>query len=161
METTLNNAYAEVNQILDKLGRKYKNKVPRKLLKLFKEQQNLEYKKILEKTKKVENLQISRTALIIISILNLKYWEKDEEKKKKLKKQYLENEKKYQETIKLGRENGWLNINSANNVKEVLNDERSIENNNKNSLIIERNKFSIIDKIKNFFKKFFSKGVEK
>ncbi len=161
METTLNNAYAEVNQILDKLGRKYKNKVPRKLLKLFKEQQNLEYKKILEKTKKVENLQISRTALIIISILNLKYWEKDEEKKKQLKKQYLENEKKYQETIKLGRENGWLNINSANNVKEVLNDERSIEKNNKNSLIIERNKFSIIDKIKNFFKKFFSKGVEK
>ena len=38
-------------------------------------------------------------ALIIISILNLKYWEKEEIKKALLKNIYDENERKFQEKI--------------------------------------------------------------
>ena len=161
MDITLNNAYAEVNQILDILGRKYKNKVPRKLLKLFNEQQKIEYKKNLENTKKDENLQISRTALTIISILNLKYWETDIEKKQELKQQYLENERKYQESVKLGRENGWLNIDKKNSTDEKINIKNETKESTANTSLTEIKKNSFWDKIKKMFKKFFSKGVEK
>lgn len=152
MENTLRNAYAEVNQILEILGRKYKNKVPRKLLKLFKEQQNEEYKRILEKTKKVEHLQISRNALTIISILNLKYWETDEKKKQQLKQKYMQNERQYQETVRIGRENGWLKINKnqPSNAKENI-----------NLSLVEKKESSIWKRIKNFIKKIFTKGDEK
>lgn len=160
MEITLNNAYAEVNQVLDILGRKYRNKVPRKLLKLFNEQQNIEYKKNLEQAKKIENLQISRTALTIISILNLKYWETDIEKKQELKQQYLENERKYQESVKLGRENGWLNIDKKNSTDEKINIKNEIKESIANTSLTEIKKNSFWDKIKKMFKKFFSKGVE-
>lgn len=161
MDITLNNAYAEVNQVLNILGRKYKNKVPRKLLKLFNEQQNIEYKKKLEQTKKVENLQISRTALTIISILNLKYWETDLEKKKELKQQYLENERKYQEAVKIGRENRWLNINKKNLTDEKINIENEIKENTATTSLSEIKKNSLWNKIKKIIKKFFLKGVEK
>ena len=151
MENTLKNAYAEVNQVLEILGKKYKNKIPRKLLKLFKEQENEEYRRILEKTKKVENLQLSRDTLTIISILNLKYWETDEEKIKQLKQQYMKNEQKYQETLRIGRENGWLQINTESPKKELTH--------NTNVLLLKKRKSSILDKIKEFIKICFKRGV--
>ena len=60
MDNILKNAYAEVYQILDILGNEYKRKVPYKLRKLFKENQNTNHKI----DKQINN--ISRIALIII-----------------------------------------------------------------------------------------------
>ena len=54
----------------------------------------------------INDKKISRKALIILSILNLKYWEDNPQKKQRLKIAYLENEVNYREKFK---ENSWLN----------------------------------------------------
>ena len=137
MENTLRNAYAEVNQILEILGRKYKNKVPRKLLKLFKEQQNEEYKRILEKTKKVEHLQISRNALTIISIINLKI-----NKRKNINKKISEINKTKNNYYLVMKENYKIKEKIIDkNIKEIININQILKN--KNNLI----KIKIINKI--------------
>lgn len=146
METVLKNAYTEVNQILNLLGDKYKNKVPKELIDLFEEKQNLEYKTNINRNTKVENMKISRTALIIVSILNLKYWATYEEKEK-LQKIYNYNEEKFQEKINIYKDKDWLKK----------------QKNNKNNTIVEeksitvQTKISIVEKIKNFFRNIFQK----
>ena len=92
----------------------------------------------------VEEIQISRKALIIISILNLKYWEEDSDKKEKLKEQYYSNEVKFQEKINLYKRDDW--IKNRTNIPKT----RIKENNTETSLIISKDN-SVIAKIKRFF----------
>lgn len=143
MDTTLNNAYTEVNQIIELLGEKYRSQIPEKILKLFKEKQNNNYKTNINKDTPIDKMEISRTALIIISILNLKYWEKDEDKKAELKNIYDENESKFQEKINTYKQNDWL--------KAKKNEIIQKENNQEKSLIEQKN-ISWIIKIKKFFR---------
>ena len=98
-------AYAEVNQILTILGTKYQEKIPPKVRKLF-EQEQAE-NNIIKPVTNLEDLQLSRKALIISSILNLKYWASKEEKKK-LKKLYNKNEIEYQQKINSYQKEDWL-----------------------------------------------------
>lgn len=108
MDTTLKNAYAEVNQILDILGEKYKCKIPEKVLKLFNEKQNPNYKiNIKQQMKLNKELKISRNALTIISILNLKYWANSDEKKR-LQETYKQNELEFQNKISEYKNDKWL-----------------------------------------------------
>ena len=144
MENVLKNAYAEVEQILDFLGDSYKNKIPPKLIKLFNEKKNINHKIFIDTNTKVEDIKLSRTTIIILSILNLKYWETNINKKMKLKTIYDQNEEKYQEKINIYKQDDWLKNRSKNKqIKEVTNE----------SSLIEIKKYSIFDKIKNFFKK--------
>lgn len=138
MEDTLNNAYAEVGAILDFLGDSYKQKIPEKVIKLFDVPQKKHYKITSEKNK------FSRKALIIISILNLKYWEQDCNKKEQLKNIYDKNEIEYQEKINAYKREDWLKDRN-----------KSFENKKANaevSLIIQEN-IPILEKIKRFFRK--------
>ena len=137
MEDTLNNAYAEVGALLDFLGDSYKQKIPEKVIKLFDVPQKKDYK-ITRETK-----ELSRNALIIISILNLKYWEQDCNKKEQLKNIYDKNEKEYQEKINAYKKDDWLK-----NRKKSLETITSAEL----SLITQEN-LSILEKIKSFFRK--------
>ena len=144
MENVLKNAYAEVEQILDFLGDSYKNKIPSKLIRLFNEKKNINHKIYIDANTKVEDIKLSRTTIIILSILNLKYWETNINKKMKLKTIYDQNEEKYQEKINIYKQDDWLKNRSKNKqIKEVTNE----------SSLIEIKKYSIFDKIKNFFKK--------
>lgn len=146
MEDTLKNAYAEVEQILNFLGEPYKQKVPKKLITLFKEKKNANHRILIDSNVKIEDIKLSRTTLIIISILNLKYWEKDLDKKEKLKKIYDANECKYQDKINVYKQSDWLkNRRNINENPEVTNE----------TSLVEIKKNSIIDKIKMFFKKLF------
>lgn len=159
MDEALKNAYAEVNQVLDILGNKYKKKVPYKIRKLFKEKQNPNYKingKIQE---------ISKNALIIISILNLKYWEKDPEKIKVLKDQYNKNEIEYQQKINIYKQKNWLSNRRANTHKQEwckennfcdLYKKREVE-----EMGLQKLNPSMIDKIRLFFKRLFNLGRNK
>ena len=103
METTQKMAYAEVGRILDILGDNYKKKVPSKIRELFYKEDNPQVDINLSN---INDKKISRKALIILSILNLKYWEDNPQKKQRLKIAYLENEVNYREKFK---ENSWLN----------------------------------------------------
>lgn len=103
MENTQKMAYAEVGRILDTLGDNYKKKVPSKIRELFYKEDNPQVDINLSN---INDKKISRKALIILSILNLKYWEDNPQKKQRLKIAYLENEVNYREKFK---ENSWLN----------------------------------------------------
>ncbi len=103
MENTQKMAYAEVGRILDILGDNYKKKVPSKIRELFYKDDNPQVDINLSN---INDKKISRKALIILSVLNLKYWEDNPQKKQRLKIAYLENEVKYREKFK---ENSWLN----------------------------------------------------
>lgn len=113
METTLKNAYREVNQILNLLGNGYKQKIPSKILTLF--EQNGEATSLEDDSKKnianwsnaIKNGKISRNALVILSILNMKYWASEEEKQR-LKAIYYENEKEYQDKINCYKSQDWI-----------------------------------------------------
>lgn len=144
MDVTLKNAYAEVYQILNILGEKYKKKIPQKLIKLFEEQRNSEYETNIKKDSKIEDIEISRNALIIISILNLKYWASAEEKER-LQKIYDQNEYEYQEMINRYRQDDWL-------VRKKDKNDNYIE-----TSLISEEKISIIAKIKRFFRKLIHK----
>ena len=111
MNSVLCNSYTEVSYILDILGEEYKNKLPEKILKLIYTNKNDDYKINLNFDITKNNINISRNALIIISILNLKYWEYDELKKDKLKNLYAKNEKIYQNKINNYKNDNWLNKN--------------------------------------------------
>lgn len=135
MDDILKNAYAEVYQILNILGNEYKRKVPSKLRKQFKENRNTNHKI----DKQLNN--VSRTALIIISVLNLKYWEKDSQKLAELRKKYNNNEIEYQQKINVYKKDGWLKRNKAQEIVEEVS--------------LQEVKPSVIEKIAIFFKKIF------
>ena len=97
MENTQKMAYAEVGRILDILGDNYKKKVPSKIRELFYKEDNPQVDINLSN---INDKKISRKALIILSILNLKYWEDNPQKKQRLKIAYLENEVVYREKFK-------------------------------------------------------------
>lgn len=110
METTLEDAYREVGQILELLGNEYKAKIPSKILPLFEQnamEENDGKQAINDWVNKIKSGQISRKALVILSILNIKYWANEEEKQR-LKAIYDENEKEYQNKINYYKTQNWL-----------------------------------------------------
>lgn len=97
MNSKMKKSYAEVRAILDLLGNTYKEKVPEKLLNLF--YSDSEYIVKFDSSIPIEELSISREALVMISILNLKYWEEDPEQIKKLQEMYEKNERDFQDSF--------------------------------------------------------------
>lgn len=144
MDITLKNAYAEVYQILNILGDKYKKKIPQKLIKLFEEQRNFDYETNIKKDSRIDDIEISRNALIIISILNLKYWATAEEKER-LQKIYDQNENEYLEIINRYKQDDWL-----------VRKKDKIDNYMETSLMTEE-EIPIIVKIKRFFRRLIHK----
>ena len=140
METTLQNAYREVGQILNLLGNDYKSKIPSNMLALF--EQKVEERNPKELYEEIKNKKISRDALIILSILNTKYWANEDEKQE-LIAFYNKNEEDYQDKINSYKTQEWL--------KRVKNKERE-----QVSLVVIQEK-SIWTKIKMFLKSLMSK----
>lgn len=145
MNSILENAYTEVNCILELLGEQYIKKVPQKVLDVIYSNKNENYKFDLNLKNEISKINISRNALIIISILNLKYWEENDSEKLKLKNVYDKNEQVYQAKINRYKNDNWLNkdIEKTSTVKET------------NLIVMEDN--TIWNKIKMFIKKIFGK----
>lgn len=140
MENTQKMAYAEVGRILDILGDNYKKKVPSKIRELFYKEDNPQVDINLSN---INDKKISRKALIILSILNLKYWEDNPQKKQRLKIAYLENEVVYREKFK---ESNFSNEQKAEDTNTV-----SVTT----ELIVPKE--TLGEKIRNFFKNLFKK----
>ena len=139
MDSTLSNSYTEVSYILDILGATYKNKLPTKILDLIYKNRNSNYE--------FDEKNIIINTLIIISILNLKYWENNEDEKIKLKKLYARNEKKYQDKINEYKKEDWLKKDKKTEKMEAVKEM---------SLTVTKDK-SIWNKIKKFIKNIFNK----
>ncbi len=92
-------AYAEIDEFLELLSEKQKNEIPKKLREFFKEEKDKDYFKIIDKDIPIKDQNLKEETLAIIALLNLQYWCKDKEEKRRLQEIYAQNEKKYQDML--------------------------------------------------------------
>lgn len=93
-------AYSEINEFIGLLTVEEQNEIPKKLRDFFKKEKDNEYVKKINPNIAIEEQNLMQETLILIAMLNLKYWCKDEQEKEKLKSIYSENERKYQEKLR-------------------------------------------------------------
>ena len=101
MNVSLNTrqAYSEIDEFLGLLSEEQRNEIPKKLRDFFKEEKDTEYIKNIDSNIPIKDQNLKEETLAIIALLNLQYWCKDEEEKKRLKAIYAQNEKEYQDML--------------------------------------------------------------
>ena len=101
MNVSLNTrqAYSEIDEFLGLLSDEQRNEIPQKLREFFKEEKDKEYVKNIDTSISIKDQKLKEETLAIIALLNLQYWCKDEEEKKRLQAIYAQNEKKYQDIL--------------------------------------------------------------
>lgn len=157
-------AYSEVYFVLEALGDTYKNKIPKRFVEFINENRKKDY--IMEDIteENISDLSVSRDALVILSLLNLNYWEEDENEKARLLEIYKQNDEK-----KFGnyKEDDWLaNSNKKIDVEEpkteVIEEKEEVQStvtrkSKNDEFLIVVNENSIIYKVKKFIKKIINK----
>lgn len=79
-------AYAEVLDVLENMDEIYVNKIPSKLIQYLKANASKKYKKHILPYKALTKQNLNRKTLVILAMINLKYWTKSPEHKKYLLK---------------------------------------------------------------------------
>lgn len=92
-------AYSEVAEFLSLLSDEQRKKIPEKLREFFKREKDKEYVKIINTSIPIKDQKLKEETLAIIALLNLQYWCKDEEEKKRLQAIYAQNEQEYQKML--------------------------------------------------------------
>ena len=93
VKTLKNNyAYSEVIDIIDNMEVKYKEMLPQKLIDFLNENKDFEYQKHINPRTPLSKQNISKDAISILAMINLKYWVKDEEHKTSLLNRYKAND---------------------------------------------------------------------
>ena len=92
-------AYSEIDEFLGLLSEEQRNEIPKKLREFFKEEKDTEYTKNIDSNIPIKDQHLKEETLAIIALLNLQYWCKDEEEKKRLKAIYAQNEQQYQDML--------------------------------------------------------------
>lgn len=143
-------AYAEVYEILSFMEQKYVDMIPLKLLELFKEEKEKEYKPNINPTIPLDEQNLQKKTLSILAMLKLNYWCEDENEKKELIALYAENDKRKEEEL---REK--YNPDNLFKKKEQIVEDNEIKQENTQLIEYkEQNIFKkILNKIMNFFKK--------
>lgn len=100
MSTYTKETYSEICEFLGLIGNKYVNKIPSKLLQLFEENQSNDYIPHINPSIPITEQSLNEDTLVIIAVLNLKYWCDDEDEINRLKEIYKSNERIYQEKLK-------------------------------------------------------------
>lgn len=96
--------YSEVDAFLNLLDDETRNKVPSKVLELFKREKDKEYVKYIDPDVPIKYQNLYQETIDIIAFLHLNYWCKDENERQRLIQVYKENGKKQNEEMwkKLG-----------------------------------------------------------
>lgn len=71
---TMKNAYKEVNEILDIMGDKYKNKIPENFRMFLYEQQNKMYKSRIKKGLKFNEQELLHETKVLLTYIYKKFW---------------------------------------------------------------------------------------
>lgn len=133
-------AYSEVDEFLQLISEKNRNKIPKKLREFFKEEKDINYIKVINPSVPIKNQELKEETLGIIALLNLQYWCEDENEKRRLKEVYAKNEKIYQEHLQVK-----FNPNEIFKKRETIKENVSVVE--YKEAIIKK----IINKIKNMF----------
>ena len=92
-------AYSEMDEFLGLLSEEQRNEIPKNLRDFFNKEKDKEYFKNIDKNIPIKEQNLKEETLAIIALLNLQYWCKDEEEKKRLQKIYKQNEEKYKNIL--------------------------------------------------------------
>ena len=144
-------AYAEIDEILNLLEDKYREKVPEKVRTFFKEEKMFDYKPTIDVNTPLIQQNLKRETIVLLAILNINYWCENEEEKQFFLNELAKNE------------------DEKKKLEEKYNPDNLFKNKNNNDVstdkIVEPQKISmveyrkqgifkrILDKITRFFKK--------
>ena len=90
-------AYSEVDEILNLLEDKYKNKIPEKIRNFFKEEKDPNYRVSIDIDRPLIEQNLQRDTFVFLAILYLNYWCESDEEKQKYINELAENEKEKKE----------------------------------------------------------------
>ena len=140
-------AYKQLITILNNMEPEYKEKIPKKLMKLFEENSAEDYEFHLDLTRPLQEQELNSKTLALLAMLNLNYWCETEEEKQELIKHYTENERKYQEELrkKYNTDNIFQKNNRENKQEEITEEQVSLVEHRES--VIRK----LINKIKSIF----------
>ena len=140
-------AYKQLITILNNMEPEYKEKIPKKLMKLFEENSAEDYEFHLDLTRPLQEQELNSKTLALLAMLNLNYWCETEEEKQELIKHYTENERKYQEELrkKYNTDNIFQKNNKENKQEETTEEQVSLVEHRES--VIRK----LINKIKSIF----------
>lgn len=138
-------AYSEVDEFIELLNDRDKQKIPEDIRKIFKSEKDKEYKKGIDLNIPIKDQNLKRETLAIIAMLNLKYWCEDEKERQKLKEIYEKNEIKYQEE-----QREKYNPNEIFKKKQIIKTDEKIGS-EEIAIVRDSNIRTIINKIIKFF----------
>lgn len=142
-------AYAEVDMILQCLPNEYLNKIPKKIINLFRTQKLTDYKINIDKNNPIDKNKLSEMSLAILASLNYRYWCPNEKVKGELCKKYLSNNEKYEKKIE--------ERYKINNLFENKKIEKK-QNNKTMQALVKYEKKTFMQKILSSIRKFFKKN---
>ena len=141
-------AYSEVCVVLDYMPNEYISKIPKKIIKLFKDERLENYEPNINKSNPLDKNYLSKKTIVLIAMLNYQYWCPNKKIKDELYKKYVENNKNYQKEIEEK-----YNINSLfknkRNIEQVQQQEENVAMVEYKETIFRK----IINKIKEIFHK--------
>ena len=142
-------AYAEIDEILNLLEDKYREKVPEKVRTFFKEEKMVDYKPTIDVNTPLIQQNLKRETIVLLAILNINYWCENEEEKQFFLNELAKNEEeKKRLEEKYNPDNLFKNNNDVSPDKIVEPQNISMVEYKKQG-IFKR----VLDKITRFFKK--------
>lgn len=142
-------AYAEIDEILNLLEDKYREKVPEKVRTFFKEEKMVDYKPTIDVNTPLIQQNLKRETIVLLAILNINYWCENEEERQFFLNELAKNEEeKKRLEEKYNPDNLFKNNNDVSPDKIVEPQNISMVEYKKQG-IFKR----ILDKITRFFKK--------
>ena len=140
-------AYAEVDNFIELLDSYHKDKIPKKLREFFKKEKDEKYVNNIYRNIPIKEQNLLPETLSLIAFLNLQYWCEDEEEKERLRRIYENNEKIALEEMR-----------TRYDIKNIFEERRrkDIKNENKDEVLMVEYKNSLIQRIINKMKNFFS-----
>lgn len=138
-------AYSEVYEILNLIGKEYKDKIPNQLLQIIVDGMDKDYKPIIDIKMPLKEQNIKQRTFDILGMIKLNYWCENETEKKEFLNKIDENDKKRQEDLreKYNPDNIFRNDNMIQETEETA--------------LVEVKEEKWYKKIFNLFKKFLNK----
>ena len=157
-------AFAELLEILSYMEEDDVNKLPQKLMDIFKENADKEYQNHIDIDIPLEEQNISEDTTALLGMLAVNYWCSTEEEKQMLLEAYEENEKAYQESLreKYNPETIFDNVKEAVTNSETANTQSTEQVSTSSNLPIDYQAFpwykKVFTNIRNFVYKLLHKG---
>lgn len=91
--------FSEVYSVLNTLGNKYIDKIPRNVFEIIENNRDLEYEPEIDQNKALNKQNISKEAINMIAKIDMDFWCKTDQEKKEFYRKLEDNEKR--ENIRL------------------------------------------------------------